>query len=79
MAYCDECAKLASEIARLNFELGKAQGELEGLRAEWSVSNHEAWERGYHGGKSDAGFGRARRTQNPFPKPNEKESDDGNG
>jgi len=55
---CPECAKLIAEIARLNYQLGKAQGELEGLRAGWSVSNHEAWEMGRAG--LDA--------ENPFPK-----------
>ncbi len=51
---------LVLETARLNFELGKTQGELEGLRAGWSVSNHEAWERGAKAGLD---------ADNPFPKP----------
>lgn len=81
---CAECSKLVLEIARLNRELGKAQGELSGLRAGWSVSNHEAWEQGYEACKLDyereaglaPGVGPA---ENPFVKPEKKESPDANG
>jgi len=30
--HCPHCARLLREICRLSYELGKAQGELEGLR-----------------------------------------------
>jgi len=30
---CPRCARLLLMVCRLNYELGKAQGELEGLRA----------------------------------------------
>jgi hypothetical protein len=66
---CPECAKLIAEIARLNYQLGKAQGELEGLRAGWSVSNHEAWKDGmgvgYKAGMEPLWIP----PDNPFPKP----------
>ena len=52
--------ELIAEICRLNFELGKRDGELLGLRSRWIVSNHEAWEQG-----RDA----PRHATNPFPKP----------
>ena len=68
---CAGCDKLIAEVARLNFELGKAQGEIEGLRAGWSVSNHEAWEQG-----RVAEWSRRERMlprqENPFPKPEKK-------
>jgi hypothetical protein len=68
MAYCTECAKLVLEVSRLNYELGKSQGELEGLRAGWSMSNHEAWEQGHHAGWDDRDC-HGPTTDNPFPKP----------
>jgi len=58
---CPQCARLLAELCRVNFELGKAHGELAGLRAGWSVSNHEAWERGHRAHPYTA--------ENPFPKP----------
>ena len=60
---CPQCARMLKEICRLSFELGKAQGELEGLRAGWAVSNREAWEQGHDARKG---------APNPFPDPSKR-------
>ena len=51
-------APLIREVARLNFELGKAEGELNGLRL--MVTPYEAWEQGYDAHKGQ---------KNPYPAP----------
>lgn len=68
-------APLILEIANLNRQLGELQGELEGLRAGWSVSNWEAWEQGWIAHVRFVS-GRGDTTTNPFPKPEKNEPSD---